>query len=565
LGRGQTQQTAQTEVATLYARVVQTESQRAPKEIFRKQILSQRMRLEPAGNGLDTLRERFSEPLKILMGIVALVLLIACANLANLLLGRSAARRREIGVRLAIGAGRGRVIRQLLAEGLILAVAGGALGLLLAWWLANALVTVMSNGGTRIALNFAPDARVLAFAVAVWIQPALGGARASTRWRLGRGLIAAQVAISVVLLIAAGLFGRTLLRLYSLETGFDRGNVRVFAVNSDRAALRGAELRARILQELRSMPGVVSASFGMSPIGPSGWDGSVRVEGYTHAPNESDIALLNVIAADYFKTLRTPVVMGREFDQRDTEVSPKVAVVNETFAKRYFGDGSPLGRWTNIAGESDRREIVGVVKDVKLRSMRSESRPGTPAMYVALGQRREPGWGSYIVRGPVNAGVIEGLLKRIDPKLRSDDVRTLEDDLSRGILQERIMGTLSGFFGILSLLLVAVGIYGVMAFQVARRKQEIGIRIALGAQPLQVIAMVLVETALPVGVGVAAGVAGAMGLTGVAEKMLFGVTPTDPLTFAGACTLLVALALAAAYLPGRSAARMSPVETLRCE
>jgi predicted permease len=584
LGRGHTQAAAQAEAAILFARQVQLELQQAPNEFYRKQILSQRMRLEPAGNGLDTLRERFSEPLQILMGIVALVLLIACANLGNLLLGRASARRAEIGVRLAIGAGRGRVIRQLLAEGLILAVAGGALGVLLACWSANALVTVMSNGGARIALNIHPDVRMLAFAAAVstvacllfslvpamqasrpGIQPFLAGARHGMRWRLGRGLIAAQVAISVVLLIAAGLFGRTLLRLYSLETGFDDGDVMVFSVNSDHAALRGPELRTRILQDLRAVPGIAAASFGMSPIGPSGWDGSIRVEGYTPGQNESDIALLNGIADGYFQTLRTPVVAGREFEPGDTEFSPKVAVVNETFAKRYFAGSSPLGKWAAIAGDTDRREIVGVVKDVTLRSMRRDAGPGTAAMYVALGQRRDPGWGAYIVRGSVNAAVIESVLKRIDSKLRADDVRTLDEDLSRGILRERIMGTLSGFFGILSLLLVAVGIYGVMAFQVARRKKEIGIRIALGAQPLQVIAMVVLETAVPVGAGVAAGFAGAMALSGVAEKMLIGVKPTDPFTFAAACGLLVVLALTAAYLPGRAAARMNPVETLRCE
>lgn len=238
------------------------------------------------------------------MGIVALVLLIACANLANLLLGRSAARRREIAVRLAVGAGRGRVIRQMLAEGMLLVIGGGALGLVLACWSANALVTVMSNGGQRIALNIRPDLRVLGFAAAVsvgacllfsltpaiqavrqGIQPALAEARGSARWRLGRVLVAAQVAISMVLLIGAGLFSRTLVQLYAIETGFDRSNVQLFAVNDNHAALGGPVLRARILEDLRRLPGVASASTAVSPIGGTGWDGSVRVEGHTFAPN----------------------------------------------------------------------------------------------------------------------------------------------------------------------------------------------------------------------------------------------------------------------------------------
>jgi predicted permease len=286
------------------------------------------------------------------------------------------------------------------------------------------------------------------------------------------------------------------------------------------------------------------------------------VEGYIFGPNENDVALLNAIEPDYFKTMRTPVVVGREFDQRDTNSSRKVAVVNETFARRYFADRSPLGKWVNIAGETDRREIVGIVRDVKLRDPRQEVRP---AMYIALAQRRDPMWGTYSVRGTINQSTIDTALKRVDPKLRSAEIRTLDEDLSRGILKERMMGSLSSFFGALSLLLVTVGIYGVVSFQVARRQKEIGIRLALGARPMEVIRMVLKETAFPVGTGVVAGIAGALALTRLLEKMLFGVKPTDPITFAGACGLLVALALMAAYLPGRRAARLSPVETLRCE
>jgi len=209
-----------------------------------------------------------------------------------------------------------------------------------------------------------------------------------------------------------------------------------------------------------------------------------------------------------------------------------------------------------------RREIIGVVKDIKLRSNRQEVQP---ALYIALTQRRDPMWGTYIVRGSVNRAMIDTALQRIDPNLRSGEVRTLDEDLSRGILKERIMGAFSSFFGFLSLLLVTVGIYGVMAFQVERRQKEIGIRMALGARPVEVIRMVLADTTLPVGVGVVAGIAGALALTGLLEKMLFGVKPSDPITFAGACGLLVSLALVAAYLPGRRAARLSPVETLRCE
>ena len=586
LGHNQSVRTGQAEVTTIFTRVIQGEAQRRAGEVFRKQALAQHILLEPAGNGFDSLRERFSEPLRILMGIVALVLLIACANLANLLLGRSAARRREIATRLAMGARRGRVIRQLLAEGILLAAAGAAPGVLLACWSANALVTVMSNGGDRIALNIQPDWRVLGFAAAVsaaacllfslapairavryGIQPALAEARGSANWRLGRTLVAAQVAISMVLLIGAGLFARTLARLYAIQTGFDRRDVLLFSVNAGHAALQGQALQTRLLEDLRRAPGVQAASIAVSPIGQTGWDGSVYVEGYAHSPNRDDSAHFNSVSADYFKTLRTPIVLGREFDERDTEAGPRVAIVNEAFVRRYFAGRQPLGRWVNTAGNQQRFQmvVVGVAKDVQSPTLRD----GVPPMiFMSLAQGGGPGSppeGGYLVRGSLTGAMLDTLLKRIDPKLHAEEVRTLEEQLSRTMLRERLMSGLSGFFGVLSLLLVSVGIYGVMAFQVARRQREIGIRLALGARPVQITKMVLTETALPVGIGVAAGIAGAVALTNVLEKMLFGVTPTDPATFTGACALLVGMALVAGYPPSRAAAQLNPVETLRCE
>jgi predicted permease len=282
LRAGYTIERAQAEAAAIYSRVIQAEAERSRgNEFNRQKIRAQRMPLEASGNGFDNLRYRFAEPLRLLMGIVALILLIACANLANLLLGRATTRRREIAVRLAMGAGRGRVFRQMLAEGMLLAAAAGVLGVLLAWWSANALVVMMSNGGERIALNPRPDLRILAFAASIsaaacvlfslapaiqatrqGIQPALAEARQGARWRWGRGLIAAQVAISVLLVIGAGLFGRTLLRLYAMETGFHREDVMLISVKTDRAGLQGNALRGSILESLRSMPGVASASFG---------------------------------------------------------------------------------------------------------------------------------------------------------------------------------------------------------------------------------------------------------------------------------------------------------------
>ena len=581
LGAGYNIESAEAEVAAVYSRVIQAQAEQSQGNEFQRQrILAQRMPLEASGNGFDFLRFRFAEPLRLLMGIVALILLIACANLANLLLGRATTRRREIAVRVALGAGRGRVLRQMLAEGMLLALAAGVLGVLLAWWSADALVTVMSNGGERIALNLRPDLRILAFAASIsaaacllfslapaiqatrqGIQPALAEARSGARWRWGRGLIAAQVAISVLLVIGAGLFGRTLLRLYSIETGFYPRDVILISAKTDRASLQGHALRDSILESLRSMPGVESASFEMSPLSYKGWEIGAEVEGYTYGPNEDEHVHVNYIAEDYFRTLRTPVIVGREFNDRDTGESLKVIVVNEAFARRYFQGQSPLGKWVRFKGE-ERMQIVGMAKDIRSRSLRGD----IPAsVYVNVAQARSAPTGAFIIRGAGIVPLVDVALKQVDETLRATDVRTLDENLSRSILQERILGTLSSLFGALSLILVSVGVYGVMAFQVARRQKEIGIRMALGARPLQVTAMVLAETALPVGAGVALGVVGALGLTRLAEKMLYGVAPTDPVTFAGASAMLIALALLAAYVPSRRAARLSPVETLRSE
>jgi predicted permease len=583
LRAGYTIERAQAEVTAIYSRVLQAEAEHYRGNEFRRQrILARRMPLEASGNGFDFLRFRFAEPLRLLMGIVALILLIACANLANLLLGRATTRRREIAVRLALGAGRGRVLRQMLAEGMLLATAAGVLGVLLAWWSANALVMMMSNGGERIALDLQPDLRILAFAASIsaaacllfslapaiqatrqGIQPALAEARSGARWRWGRALITAQVAISVLLVIGAGLFGRTLLRLYSIETGFQSEDVILISVKTDRAGLQGHALRGRILESLRSMPGVASASFEMSPLSDKGWEASAIVQGYTYGPNEDDQVHVSFISEDYFRTLRTPVLLGREFSEHDTATSQKVIVVNEAFARRYFEGQSPLGKWVSFKGETGgRMEIVGMVKDIRSRSLQGNV-PAT--VYIDARQASRPPTGAYLVRGVGITAMVDSALKRVDGKLRATDVRTLDQNLSRSILRERMLGTLSGLFGALSLILVSVGVYGVMAFQVARRQKEIGIRMALGARPAQVSGMVLTETAVPVVAGVAIGVAGALGITRLAEKMLYGVTPTDPVTFAEASALLILLALVAAYVPSRRASRLSPVDTLRCE
>jgi predicted permease len=582
---------AEAEAKNIFTNITAADAALATEDRDRRGRLGEYLRLQPGGNGFDNLRRRFAEPLTILMGTVALVLLLACANLANLLLAKSAVRRREIAVRLAIGAGRGRVVRQLFAEGLLLALAGGTLGVLLAYWFAQGLVTAMSNGGPRMLLDVTPDAHMLVFAAAVSIfacvlfsltpvlqatrqsfQPALAEARAGG-WRVGKGLIVGQMAITVLLLIGAGLFGRTLLNMYSLDPGFERHGVVLFSTNA--AQLRYTRpqfqrMQLRVPAELETLPGVVSASMAMfAPISGGGWDGTFDIEGHPSSASQKDVLHVNSVGVDFFKTFRTPVVLGREFTLRDTDDSQRIVIVNQAFARYYFPDHSPLGKWVAFQGpdRNTHYQIVGVVKDVKYESLRHDF-PKT--IYFANAQVL-PGPDSYTFAVRMDGGMatavqaIRAALAHVDAQLRPVSVVSLDDHVTRSLLQERMLATLAGFFGALALLLGAVGIYGTMAFQVARRRREIGIRMALGADAGSVIGMVLGQTARLTLLGCAIGAAGGLALTRLAQGILYGVSADDPPTFAMAAAALMLIALAAAYLPGRSAARTNPVETLRVD
>jgi predicted permease len=462
---------------------------------------------------------------------------------------------------------------------------------LLAYGFAERLVTAMSNGGPRMLLDVAPNARVLFFAAAVStiacilfgltpalqatrqsFQPALAEVRAG-RWRLGKGLIVAQMAISVLMLIGAGLFGRTLINMYALDPGFDRHGVVLFSTNATQLRYtrpRIQEMQIRVPAELEALPGVRSASVSMfAPISGGGWDGSFIVEGHPPTGSQNDISHVNSVGVDFFKTFRTPVVLGREFNRRDTDASPRVVIVNQAFARYYFPDRSPLGKWVAFEGpERDSHyQIVGVVKDVKYESLRHDF----PRTIYMMNAQVPPGPDSYTfavrTEGGMAAAVkaIRVALAHVDPELRPVSVLSLEDHVNRSLLQERMLATLATFFGALALLLGAVGIYGTMAFQVARRRREIGIRMALGADRGSVIGIVLGQTARLTLAGCAIGAAAGLALTRIAEGILYGVRTNDPLTSIAAAAGLLLIALAAAYLPGRSAARTNPVDTLRVD
>ncbi len=403
-------------------------------------------------------------------------------------------------------------------------------------------------------------------------QPALAEIRAG-RWRLSKGLIVAQMAISVLLLIVAGLFGRTLINMYGLDPGFDRHGVVLFSTNAERLGYtreRVREMQTRVPAELEALPGIQSASLSeFEPISGGGWDGSFAVEGHTPTGSQDEVAHINSVGIDFFKTFRTPVVLGREFNQRDTPASPRVVVVNQSFARQYFSDRSPIGRWVAFQGpeQNAHYEIVGVVKDVKYESLRRDC-PRT--VYLATAQVPPPP-DSFVFSVRTGAGMasavraIDIALTRVDKALRPVNVVSMDDHVAQSLLRERMLATLGGFFGAQALLLSAVGIYGVMAFQVTRRRREIGIRMALGADAGAVIAMVLGQTARLTLLGGAIGAAAGLMLTRGAQEILYGVRPNDPPTFISAVAALLLIALAAAYLPGRSAARTNPVTTLRAD
>lgn len=550
----------------------------------RNRILDQQIRLEPAAAGFNDLRWEFSEPLRVLMCIVALVLLLACANLSSLLLARAASRQREISIRQAIGAGRGRLTRQFLTESLLLALLGGAVGLVLGRWLSSALVAMMANGST-LALPTGYDWRVLVFTgtaslvtcLLVGLAPSLHAARPSVNpglkevrtgghRHLGRALVVAQIAISLLLLVGASLFLGTLAELYRMDAGFRRDRILTFSVESKKkdSMARKHVLQREVVERLNALPGVTSSSVAVGLIiSDGGWTGNVEVEGYQHRPDEDDQADFNAVEPRYFETMGTALLLGRDFNDRDVLSSKKVAIVSENFARYYFRDRSPLGQHVNQA------EIVGVVKNAKYRNLR-EAFPKT--VYLPLQQLDQPagGEGSYLVH--VSAGnpmrlvpQVERMIREIDPAWHVTEAQTFAEHVDRSILNERMMAALGGSFGLLALGIACLGVFGVMAFHVTRRMNELGVRMALGARRVDIIWLVLREVAAMLAAGSVIGCICALGLTRIARNMLFGVTPTEPAVYLLAIAVLSVAIFAAGYFPALRASRVDPMEALRHE
>ena len=551
---------------------------------YARQMAGSQIEVAPGGTGWTYIRTQFQKPLLVLMALVGVVLLIACANVANLLLSRAASRQREIAVRLAIGAGRGRVIRQLLTESSLLAFFGAAIGSVLALYGSRFLANMFISGqAAETSLDLTPDLRVLGFTIAVAIGtaflfglapamratasgpgPALNNAvGANFRGRLARILVIAQVSLSLLLIAGAGLFLRTLQNLRNLDAVFRHEGVLLIELDTRRAGYQGERLTAFLqdsVQQIERLPGVQSVSLSITTPLNGGVSYSVSFPG--ESPHET---LANTVSPHYFDTLRTPILLGRDFKDTDNQSAPRVAIVNQTFVTRYFPDGHALGRhMTVMSNPPVDHEIVGVVKDVLTESLRERMQPTIYMPYLQRGGRAA--WMEVLAAGSLTdvSSAVRGMLQ---PKLPGAPIRfrTLTEQVASSLVRERLMATLAGAFGALALILAGVGLYGLLAYNVAGRTREIGIRMALGARQARVLRTVLAGAVRLVAAGIVLGLPIAWFASRWVESMLFGLTPTDPATVSGAVLMLVSAALLAAYLPARRASRVDPMTALRHE
>jgi putative ABC transport system permease protein len=569
--------------------------QQRPQEAAR--FLKDPFALRPAANGPNAVGRQYRLPLFILTALVALVLLIACANIANLLLARASARRHELSIRAALGASRWRIARQLLAESALLSVSGAMLGLAVAHWGARLLVFELSGPKTADALDVGADWRVLLFTAAVAAAttalfgtvPALRAMRVApgeaikeqgraiagdARAGFGSVMVVAQVALSLVLVVGAGLFVRTFSRLAHVQLGFDPDPLLLVDANVKRSAIAPGErvvLFERMREAVLGVPGVRAAALQIiTPLSGDGWNGLLdNPEGLSLSEADREV-YINGISPGWFATSGIPILSGRDFTVQDTPASPRVILVNETFARRYFPGANPIGRSVrNVARPGVNPPwmlIIGVVRDAVYLSPRDRI---PPTMYQALLQLNErPLQGVTIVVRPASGSPV--LLTRpvVEAVARVDAdatlvVRRFSENLRDVTAQERVIAMLSGFFGGLALLLAGLGLYGIMSYAVSRRRTEIGIRIALGAGPSRAVALVLRRVAWLVALGVAAGAVLSLWAAPLVAALLFGLEPRDPSTLAAAIVTLAAIGTLAGWLPARRAARIDPARVLR--
>ena len=578
----------------LFKQWLGTLESKLPAEKKQQNIQNASIELTPASRGLSSLREQFSLSLKVLMGVVAFVLLIASANVANLLLAHGAARSREFAVRMAVGAGRLRLVRQLFTESALLALLGGLAGVALSWWGSRLLLLMASDGPDALPVDVRPNLRLLGFtfgvsmlcAVVFGIAPALRASRtepntslkggktgAASRNPLGKAFVVVQVALSLLLLVGAGLFVRTLINLQSIPSGFNHENVMMFQVDISSAGYKSDDpklpaLMQEVEDKVKAVPGVQSAAFAFIVFNQGFWTSGAHSRGDNIPEGQSRTLRNNIVGPDFFAVMGLPLVQGRGFGPQDTKASQKVAVVSESMAKKFFPSGSPVGQRFGLGPSTTPEdiEVIGVVKDAKYGNLKEEFRPMAFYPYT---QVPPDVLNNLVVRfsGPESVVVpqVRQTIKQINRNLPVDDVVSLSDHIGRSLVQQKLVARLATFFGLLALLLACIGLYGVMSYGVARRTNEIGIRMALGARGVSVLWLVLREALVLVVIGLAVGLFLSRLLTKTAASLLYELKPNDPLTITLATLLLAAVALLAGYLPARRASRVDPMVALREE
>jgi predicted permease len=588
---------AQANVGVVFQQLLASYNVPGLSEEQRRNQLGQTIKAREGGKGASSLRGDFAQPLVVLMALVGLVLLIACANIANLLLARAAGRQKEIAVRLAMGASRAQLGAQMITESMLLAATGGALGVALAAFGTRVLVRLVS-GGEHVPIEAHTDYRVLAFTAALslvtgvlfGLAPALRATRfdvapalkensrgvtGGSRVTLGKLLVVAQIAISLLLLIGAGLFVRTLRNLQSVDIGYARENLLVIGIESDTAGYkdeRAAALYNRLLDDIRAIPGVRSATYSDNGIFSGSSCGTqLYVEGYTPAKGARTGTRCEAVGPDYFSTLGVPMVRGRALTLADMTPNSKVAVINQAMAKDFFEGRDPIGKHIKdlYPGSKSEYEIVGVARDFRTDSLRGNVvrhfyAPASNA--VGGGVPSSVGIEVRTVAAPSSvASAIRRKIQEADRAIEIGKARTVDDLIEQRVRQQRMIAELSTFFGGLALVLAAIGLYGVLSYAVARRTNEIGIRIAVGASHAAVMGMILRETFAMLAIGSAVGAAAAVALARLVESQMFGVKGSDPLTIAAAVAILAVIAAFASAFPALRAARVDPMVALRVE
>ena len=553
--------------------------------------------VQEGGSGVDSLRRQYSKPLFILMTMAALLLTIACANIANLLLARAAARRREMAVRLSLGAGRLRIVRQLLTESLILAVSGGLLGIFVALAGIRSLTLLLANGRDDFTLRAELDWRVLFFTLAIAlaagilfglapavqstkvdVTPALKEARSANsrtrRFGLSHTLVVTQIALSLLLVAVAGLFVRTLGNLHAVDIGFNRENVLLFNINAAQAGYKGTVLTdfyTDLYRRFRALPSVRNATMTQMPL-VAGWTSStgVTIPGLSPPIGERLNTSMTQIGPHFFETMQIPILLGRPLDARDRAGAPLTAVVNEVFAKKYFSGVSLVGRHFGFGGVNPvDTEIVGVARNTRYNSLKREIPPVVYTSYLQAGKNPPIEQMYFELRTAADplalANVVRRIVHRAAPSVPVAEMTTQSRVIDSTIVQERTFASLCTGFGALALIMACVGLYATMAYAVARRTTEIGIRMALGALRHRVVWLVLRDVLLLAAIGLALGLVLVFETTAFLKSFLFGLQPNDPIALASAAAILVACAFLAGYIPAWRAARIDPMQALRHE